>query len=852
MKNKDLSSKVLVSLLTMSCVYLGGISALATVAAAENDPDNTVGKVITVGDSLSGGDVFNFKGSGSNNTALRVYGENLNIPMTGSGVYTINGNGASGITGMKFSSTESVSTGWGNSESFIRAVGVINGDWKLNLQAGGTAYGVVIDGGTKYTKPGSMDSIDDASDITFTGKVNIDIEGNGVNAVQLKGGSKGAFKDDVTVTGTNNGNNALYGTQINSSSAVFEKNLTLNLQNNSTQQGSNPGYGIKLLGNDSSVMVKGKTTITINSAGQYITGIDFSGSGNKGEFGDTEILLTGGSQHKGINISGGQADFNGDTKISVGNYSAGTGSRTATALNSISGGIINVNQNKNKTVQIKGHFVSTSDGVINVVLNNAQSWWEGDAQLNASGKAINVELANGAVWYPGCGIEIHNKGLNLNLHDNGIVDMTKTASKYDNLTIGSLNGSGGMFRLETDVVNMQSDKVYIEATTDVGKHRLDIIDVNEVTMDQIAADAGKGLLLATAPDAIKFAANDREQTLFYVRYNLKEEALGTGMTEWKLDGFEIVKEDPDSPDLKPTTSIDTILSANALNYHTWRTENDKLLKRMGELRYNGEQEKGAWFRVQGSKIGREGQFDFSNKYTTYQLGYDELTKYTDSVKRYQGFALSYTDGSSGYSSGSGDNSSKAISFYNTEIGSKGHYLDFVFKISNMDNDFAVYDSNSNKITGDFNNTGVALSAEYGRKNDFDNGWYIEPQAQFTLGYLGGDNYTASNGIEVSQSGIKSAVGRIGFNIGKAVGSKGVVYAKANLLHEFGGGYEVAMQDSSGAVTVSDSFSDTWFEYGIGAALQTGKNNHIYFDVERSRGSDFKKDWQWNVGARWNF
>lgn len=406
---------------------------------------------------------------------------------------------------------------------------------------------------------------------------------------------------------------------------------------------------------------------------------------------------------------------------------------------------------------------------------------------------------------------VYNKGLNLHLYDNGIVDMTKTASKYADLTIGSVNGSGGLFRLETDVVNMQSDKVYINATTDAGDHKLDIIDVNEVTMDQIAADAGKGLLLATAPDAIKFAANDREQTLFYVRYNLKEEALGTGMTEWKLDGFEIVKDnpaDPDKPDIQPTTSVDTVLSANALNYHTWRTENDKLLKRMGELRNNGEDAQGAWFRVQGSKIGRSGSFGFENKYTAYELGYDEVAKRTEDVTRYQGVAFSYTDGSSSYSRGSGDNSSKAISFYNTEIGSKGHYLDVVLKISNMDNDFAVYDTNSNKITGDFNNTGVALSAEYGRKNALNNGWYIEPQAQFTLGYLGGDSYTASNGIEVNQSGIKSAVGRIGFNIGKEIGSKGIVYAKANLLHEFGGGYDVSMRDSSGRVAVSDSFNDT--------------------------------------------
>ena len=149
-----------------------------------------------------------------------------------------------------------------------------------------------------------------------------------------------------------------------------------------------------------------------------------------------------------------------------------------------------------------------------------------------------------------------------------------------------------------------------------------------MTMDQIAADAGKGLLLATAPDAIKFTANEREQSLFYVKYNLKDEVLGTGMTEWKLDGFEIVPvepDNPDNPDIKPTTSVDTILSANALNYHTWRTENDKLLQRMGELRHNGEEEQGAWFRVKGSKISRDSKFGFENKYTAYELGYDQVS-----------------------------------------------------------------------------------------------------------------------------------------------------------------------------------------------------------------------------------
>lgn len=74
------------------------------------------------------------------------------------------------------------------------------------------------------------------------------------------------------------------------------------------------------------------------------------------------------------------------------------------------------------------------------------------------------------------------------------------------------------------------------------------------------------------------------------------------------------------------------------------------------------------------------------------------------------------------------------------------------------------------------------------------------------------------------------------------------------MHEFGGSYKSTLHDYTGGdhVTIEQSYNDTWFEYGVGASIQTGKNNQIYFDVERSAGSDFKKDWNWNVGARWSF
>lgn len=484
--------------------------------------------------------------------------------------------------------------------------------------------------------------------------------------------------------------------------------------------------------------------------------------------------------------------------------------------------------------------ILNSGGTVDLTANDG-SFIEGWVNT-ASNAETNISLEDASYW------KVTGDSNLTHLHnDNSIVDMTNDGNTFSTLTVEHLSGNNGVIKMDIDASQntVNSDKLYITDSL-TGTQYIDLYEVNSYTPVGVE---GVGTVLATVNNNNgTLVAKDGEGTLYWKRYELDHQDTADLSGDYTKDWYLKQVLDIEGP----TTSTDTILSANALNYHTWRTENDKLMQRMGELRHNGAAEQGAWFRVKGTKIGRDGKFNFENKYTTYELGYDRLTKQTEKMKRYQGVALSYTDGTSSYNRGTGDNSSKSINFYTTQMGSKGHYLDVVFKVSNMDNDFSVYDTNSNKITGDANNTGVSLSAEYGRKNDLKHGWYIEPQAQFTLGYLGGDNYFTSNGIEVSQSGIKSAVGRIGFNIGKEVGSRGIVYAKANLLHEFGGGYDVTMSDSSGQLKTSDTFNDTWFEYGVGAAVATGKNSHIYLDVERSAGSDFTKDWQWNVGARWTF
>ena len=548
--------------------------------------------------------------------------------------------------------------------------------------------------------------------------------------------------------------------------------------------------GVEVGFNDAKVTLGENACIIANSRDGVALGVFVF---NKGKFEAAKDLVINVSADDGSQWAAGVlAQGTGSEAVLNGAVISATEGGTASyAIYTYNNGSVVGNAGK---YNIYGNILNNSGGTVDLTANRG-SFIEGWIST-ASTAETNISLEEASYW------KVTGDSNLTHLHnDNSIVDMTHDSNIFSTLTVDNLSGENGVIKMDIDASqnSLNSDKLYVTDTL-TGTQYIDLYEVNGYTP---VGEEGVGTVLATVNNHNgSFAAVDGEGTLYWKRYELDHQdtadTSGNYTKDWYLKQVTNIDQ--------PTTSTDTILAANALNYHTWRTENDKLLQRMGELRHNGEEARGAWFRLRGTKIGRDGKFDFENKYTSYELGYDTITKNTDDKIRYQGAAVSYVDGDSSYNRGSGDNSSKAISFYNTEIGSKGHYLDVVFKVSNLENDFKVYDTKNNKITGDFNNTGVSLSAEYGRKNVLHNGWYIEPQAQFTLGYLGGDSYTTSNGIEVSQSGIKSAVGRIGFNIGKEVGSKGVVYAKANLLHEFGGGYDVTMYDGRDRVKVGDTLT----------------------------------------------
>ncbi|CDD10524.1 autotransporter [Phascolarctobacterium succinatutens CAG:287] len=502
--------------------------------------------------------------------------------------------------------------------------------------------------------------------------------------------------------------------------------------------------------------------------------------------------------------------------------------------------------NNSSTLQteLEGNIINKNNGYIAAFVNNAGSsftgnttdaHWQDVTTRDAGNKGIHLTLNDASVWND------FDYDSTIQVLDTSKAKVDMQDDKFKGLFIGTLKGDKSTFNMDIDASTNtnNSDRLYI-AGTHTGNH---YITLNNVNADGNTDGAAGTVLVSVKDEQGKFFANDKEGSLYWNKYTLDMQDSATdGYTkDWYLKKVEFIPS-------KPTTSVDAVDATQRLAFANW-VEDDKFMQRMGDLRYETNNEEGVWMRVKSGKYSGDG---FSDRHTMYQLGYDDVVKENEKLKRYQGVAFSYNDGKNSFNRGSGKLKAKSIGFYSTDLHKKGHYLDLGFKIYNADSDFTVFDTEGKKITGAFDNTGISLSAKYGRNKYIDEHWSIEPQAQLTLGYLGGARYTTSNGIHVSQSDPNSVLGRIGCNFMYDMDENNTVYLKANWLHQFAGNYGVTLTNGNDSLRIDNHDHDTWFEYGLGFACMTGKNNHLYADVERSTGGSLRKNWQWNAGMFWTF
>ena len=271
-----------------------------------------------------------------------------------------------------------------------------------------------------------------------------------------------------------------------------------------------------------------------------------------------------------------------------------------------------------------------------------------------------------------------------------------------------------------------------------------------------------------------------------------------------------------------------------------------LTQRMGELR-DSSAEHGVWARVYGGKVENGSQYD--NEYQTYQVGYDK--KYTvDNGRVYLGYLVSYTDGETNYSYGTGENYSVGAGIYATWMNNNGHYVDVLYKVSRLNNKFDMKDVED--VKGDYDTYGISLSAEYGKRFDITDKWFAEPSVGMHLGRLGDETYTTDSGIEISQDSIYTAEGRVGTAVGYKFSDKGNIYARTHVVKEFAGEVDTEYERNGAYNSTSEDFGDTWFEFGVGVNYRFVENMNVYVDVQKTGEATVDNKWQANLGFRYEF
>ena len=732
---------------------------------------------------------------------------------------------------------------------------------KVNSSAlGADVYGINAEDGTNNHKV-----------IVNTAGIDIDVEGNGYQ-MEYDGG---VFKSDLIAVKSDGGVVNING--------FAELNVT-DVENN--EKGNGNVFGL-FATNGGNITINGTTTIS-TTGGQDIAVV--AGTEN---WTDVNAEPDGGTNNIKLNYGAG-SEITGDIisgyggNITIGNAESGISTLSA--------------RNNAGTLNLTGDALSANGGKLSINLTSGSTWTGRaddyqDADLKeevesgffnpkfsheiaASGTVI-VTLAEGATW------DVTGQSWLTKLEGTGgIIDMRNGGADDTShaVHIGDLEGIH-TFVMDLDTEHSVSDMLFIKGNAG-GEQKLWINSINGLEN----LKDGDSLRFATvnsenltfsgdynfgsyenAKNGIMLADNGVMNNAFVIKsekYDVndskKENEGYNGGTEFDevKPGDEYVDDNyadatnwllaKDSSGDKVSDAGKTIINMSKVNYNN-AIYMDRLNKRLGEARYiSPEDEQGMWVRIRHDRIGKDDAFRSQN--TMYEMGYD-VKQDCDNGERRVGMAIDYMDGKAEYTgiAGDGDVKRYALWLYDTWLGDKGHYTDYVLKWGHLENDFDIMArTTGEKITGDYSNNVFSASAEYGKKNDMGGGWYFEPQAQLQFARVTGADYVTSQDTKVSLDGINSLIGRAGFRLGRDLNENSTVYIKADLLHEFLGDQDITATDITGTLREEYENEGTWYDVGFGFATALGNNSYAFMDFEKSFGNDNDETYQINAGVQWTF
>ena len=557
-------------------------------------------------------------------------------------------------------------------------------------------------------------------------------------------------------------------------------------------------------------------------------------------------------------FSNGQMNINGNLTVNATNaidtrgnatININTDGKHTTVLN---GDIVFETPNSPGDAQNSGKIINSN---VNINLSGEESSWTGRAYQEYKINGVYVDkveleappyhgnvtgfkmsINDGASWNMTGDSFINN----VNLTDDGVINMQESATEFNATEIG----------LNEGIINLQGENQEVNVVTLTGEGGT--VNTNSLDNKMSIGTVGKDTAITVngsgeIADAIYGGDATAQNLADVVTTGTGKSAASQITTDEGIIAGKITADV--NADGKITNTVYAKNTTNvglsnlaAINLMTWRQENNDMNKRLGELR-DSKGEHGVWARMVRGEVEYE---SIQNQYNYYQVGYDE--KLSTDPNWTVGMFLTRTEGNSTFRTGSAENNHTGVGVYGSYLKDDGSFIDLVAKYARIDSDF---NANGGVGSGDYNTNGYSISAEYGKRFEQGNGFWIEPQVELTYGTVGAVDYTTGNGAKVRQEGMDSLVGRVGFSLGKDI-KAGNVYARASYLYDFDGETEVTMSRGGISDVYEQDLGGGWFEVGVGTNINLSDATHLYFDVEKTYGGDVATPWQWSAGIRYSF
>ena len=288
-----------------------------------------------------------------------------------------------------------------------------------------------------------------------------------------------------------------------------------------------------------------------------------------------------------------------------------------------------------------------------------------------------------------------------------------------------------------------------------------------------------------------------------------------------------------------------IRSAVVGNFNAWRTVADDMYR--PRVLQQGEPT-GIWARIGGGKYSYSGSgIDTATDYTRIQGGYDAKISRGWTV----GGQVSYLRGSEDYVfDGSGKVKSFSVGAYGLKDLGKDQYVHVETQVGRVSNDFTARNEIGEAMSGDTKSNAYSIGVRYGKTLKYDNGFYVEPQAQLNFTHFGGRNFNVGN-VSVNQSGVNSTSGKIGLELGKQFGN-GNLYTRFAAGHAFTGNVKTAFASGSVAKLTEQDLKGTWTELAFGGRYGFNSNNSVFADIATGLSGDLQADWGVNAGFTHKF